>query len=312
MFTYFLLLTAYCDHIWSWSLNPKPIANSPPNIFDIMKPSSVSLIALAAIASTVIAAPRPLHGCALEDVNSLSERDVDVYSRDSGLAPLEREVDHEFDDDLCIRTSPAEAAEAHDKAAAARREAAGNAGNAAKKAREAAERAREAAKKAYVIAGDTRHTTTSTNHHDYSMRGYHHGMHAAAYYQKGEQHENEARNHANHAKYHTDMASWHRSNAAHPGQLDDSVRSAGDSRAEAEASSHAWKAVTTRYDGANGVDGVIPKLMDDIRQYDAWPAVQDYNRNVRAGVEDKRPLEAARRHRDAIAAQRQRESHDRQ
>jgi len=277
-----------------------------------MKPSSVSLIALAAIASTVIAAPRPLHGCALEDVNSLSERDVDVYNRDSGLALLEREVDDEFGDDLCIRTSPAEAAEAHDKAAAARSEAARDAGNAAKKAREAGGKAQEAAKKAYVMAWETQHTTASTNY--YSMRGYHHGMHAAAYYQKGVQHENEASNHANHTKYHTDMASWHRSNAAHPGQLDDSesVRSAGHSRAKAEASSHAWKAVTTRYDGANGVDGVIPKLMDDIRQYDAWPAVQDYNRNVRAGVEDKRPLEAARWHRGAIAAQRQRESHDRQ
>ena len=92
MLTYFLLLTAYCDHIWSWSLNPKPIVNSPPNLFNIMRLSSISLIAtaLAAIAGSVIAAPRPLHVRALEDINSLSERNVDVYSRESRLALLER------------------------------------------------------------------------------------------------------------------------------------------------------------------------------------------------------------------------------
>jgi len=57
-----------------------------------MRLSSVSLIAtaLAAIAGSVIAAPRPLHVRALEDINPLSERNVDVYSRESRLALLER------------------------------------------------------------------------------------------------------------------------------------------------------------------------------------------------------------------------------
>jgi len=70
-----------------------------------MKLSSVSLIiaALAAIAGSTVAAPGPLHARALEDVNSFSERDVDVYSRESGL-----EVDHLF-----TRQSP----ETADKAA---------------------------------------------------------------------------------------------------------------------------------------------------------------------------------------------------
>jgi len=57
-----------------------------------MRLSSVSLIgaALAAIAGSVIAAPLPLHARALEDINSLSERDVDVYNCGSRLALLER------------------------------------------------------------------------------------------------------------------------------------------------------------------------------------------------------------------------------
>jgi len=57
-----------------------------------MRLSSISLIAtaLAAIAGSVIAAPRPLHVRALEDINPLSERNVDVYSRESRLALLER------------------------------------------------------------------------------------------------------------------------------------------------------------------------------------------------------------------------------
>jgi len=83
-----------------------------------MKLSSVSLIiaALAAIAGSTVAAPGPLHARALEDVNSFSERDVDVYSRESGLA--QREVDHLFTRQSTEGTAD-RAAKAHDLAALA-------------------------------------------------------------------------------------------------------------------------------------------------------------------------------------------------
>jgi len=122
-----------------------------------MKPSSVSLIAtaLAAIAGSSIAAPGPLHARALEDVNSFSERDVDVYSRESGLALLEHKVDGGSVDNLFIRASIADgcrqAAAAHDTAEAHKREAARKARGVAEKAEEAASTAREAAWKARLM-----------------------------------------------------------------------------------------------------------------------------------------------------------------
>ena len=88
----------------------------------------------------------------MEDVNSLSKRDIDVYSRESGLSLLEREVDDEFGADLFTRTSHSEAAEACDKAAQARSEAAEEAKEASKRAKEAVAEAWEAGAKASVIA----------------------------------------------------------------------------------------------------------------------------------------------------------------
>jgi len=90
-----------------------------------MKLFSVSLVitTLAAIAGSAIAAPGPLHARALDTVNSLGGRDVDVNGRESDLALLEREV--EFVDELSTRDNRPHhegagmAAEAHGTAASA-------------------------------------------------------------------------------------------------------------------------------------------------------------------------------------------------
>jgi len=89
---YFTYLTAYCGHIWSWSLNPQPTSPSliSSNPTEHMKLSSVTLVAttLTAIAGSAIAAP--LHAHALEAItNFFGERDVDVNSHESGFALLE-------------------------------------------------------------------------------------------------------------------------------------------------------------------------------------------------------------------------------
>jgi len=90
-----------------------------------MKLFSVSLVVttLAAIAGSAIAAPGPLHARALDTVNSLGGRDVDINGRESDLALLEREV--EFVDELSTRDNHPHhegagmAAKAHGTAASA-------------------------------------------------------------------------------------------------------------------------------------------------------------------------------------------------
>jgi len=92
-----------------------------------MKLSSISLVAtaIAAIAGSGIAAPGPLHARALDVTNSFDDRDVEVNSRESGLALLEREIDNEVVDGLFTRgrtplyVKSANAAEEHKKAAKA-------------------------------------------------------------------------------------------------------------------------------------------------------------------------------------------------
>jgi len=65
-----------------------------------------SIFYIAAIASRAIAAPAPFHARALEQVNS-SERDLDVYPRESWVTVLERDVvDGEPVDDLFTRFLP--------------------------------------------------------------------------------------------------------------------------------------------------------------------------------------------------------------
>jgi len=88
-----------------------------------MKLLSVSLVVttLAAIAGSAIAAPGPLHVRALDTINSLGRREVDVNGCESDLALLEREV--EFVDELSTRDdlpdpeSVGEAAKEHEEAA---------------------------------------------------------------------------------------------------------------------------------------------------------------------------------------------------
>jgi len=131
-----------------------------------MKLSSVSLIAtaLAAITASAIAAPGSLRARALENVNSFSERDG-VYSRESGLALLEREVDGEFVDDLFMRSIAGShqaavargwAAATCEWAALAGKEATKKADEAGGKASELAWKARKAAQKATTIADRAR------------------------------------------------------------------------------------------------------------------------------------------------------------
>ena len=199
-------------------LRIKPIVNSTPSIFNIMRLSSVTLIAaaLSSIADSVIAAPRPFHARALEDVNSFSERDVqvDVHSRKSGLALLEREVDDEFGDDLFIRTTHSEAAAARASASTASKEASTKARLAADKAEEAAKKAKEAADKAHKIG-------KPTSDHDW---------YAAHYKYQVSFHGQRADGHDNDATQHTKMAG----NKSNPNR---SKKTAENSITEATASS---------------------------------------------------------------------------
>ena len=98
-----------------------------------MKFSSIPLIAVTFAGST-FASPGALHARALEDVHSFIERNVAIYSRESGLALLERKVNGGFVDLFArqarsgyVRTHQGcdEAAEALEKAAADQRIAAG-------------------------------------------------------------------------------------------------------------------------------------------------------------------------------------------
>ncbi len=73
-----------------------------------MKFSSISLVAaaLAAIAGSTTAVPVPLYAPTLERVNSLQQRDLlDLHRRESGVAPLERDVDGELLDSLVTRSN---------------------------------------------------------------------------------------------------------------------------------------------------------------------------------------------------------------
>jgi len=162
-----------------------------------MRLSSVTLIAaaLSSIADSVIAAPHPFHARALEDVNSLSERDVqvDVHSRKSGLALLEREVvDDEFGDDLFIRTTQPEAAAARTMASLASSGASTTAELAAFRAEEAAKKAQEAAGKAYGIG-------CPTSDHD---------LETAYCQEQARFHRQEADHHHKDAASHADMAGY--------------------------------------------------------------------------------------------------------
>jgi len=236
-----------------------------------MRLSSVSLIAaaLAATAGSVMAAPRPLHARALEDVNSLSERDVDVHSRESGLALLEREVDDEFGNDLFIRTDPNDRAR-HIAAAAARVGAAKEARKAAACARKAHDKAQEAAMKANVIAEHNRvvhrddHSTD-----DYRKWGSDHGKNADVYHEDGHHHNKMAIEHDKHEVYHTGMARGHSPAVTY--ELGDSVKSPQDSILDAAESRRASYAAITSY------SGVIDRLMGHIQEYDTHPAVREYN-----------------------------------
>jgi len=217
-----------------------------------MRLSSVTLIAaaLSSIADSVIAAPRPFHARALEDVNSLSERDlqVDVHSRKSGLALLEREVDDEFGDDLFIRTTQSEAAAARTMASLASSGASTTAELAAFRAEEAAKKAQEAKSKAYELG----HLTSGSNHHldaDYCQR-------------QAINHRKEAVCHHKDAARHTEIAEREPS---HPGV---SKKIAEGSKTEAEASS-------LRSDHAiAGYEDFIDKIGHIIGKYDSHLAEQ--------------------------------------
>jgi len=193
---------------------------------------SISLItaALTAIAGSVVAAPCP-HARALENVNSLSERDVDVYSRGPGLAPLERE------DDLFIRTK-SEAAKArnsaakadkvtHSGAADARRkagkkwiEAAEAARKAASNARKTGEKAQEASTKAHVIADHVAEEARMTGDKakaeeaaGYRHQADGHQESATLYRNEALLHDAKATAHDNKGKSHNTLAASHRDEA---------------------------------------------------------------------------------------------------
>ena len=148
-----------------------------------MRLSSISLIAatLAAIAGSVIAAPRPLHARALEGINSLSECDVDVYSCESGLVLLERKEDNKAQE-------------------------------AANAAREAANAAREAARKAQLISDwDQNHR------YPMSRQAQHHRKEAKEYGGQASLHQRQAQASLRQRQAQPE-ASLHQRQADHPGR----------------------------------------------------------------------------------------------
>ena len=255
-----------------------------------MKLSSISLItaALAAIAGSVFAAPCPLYARALENVNSLSERD-DVYSRGSGLALPEREVDDEFNDDLFIRTK-SEAAEAHDSAAeagsAAKRlttrleatkarekaeqtckEAATAARKAAANARKTEEKAREAARKAHVIADATARVTGDKADR---REAYRHQGEANNYHNEANDHDNRATGHDREQKSHKAMKDNHKDPKT-PIQP-------GNSRKQAEKSTtKALQSISTSKEESKRYQDAFDRKEATVAEYNGHPAVAEYN-----------------------------------
>jgi len=273
-FTYYTLYVYLFSTSYSllWShlelvSESQTVVNSPPNIFNIMRLSSVSLIAaaLTAIAGSVIAVPGPLHARALEDVNSLSKRDIDVYSREFGLSLLEREVDDEFGADLFTRTSHSEAAEACDKAAQVHSEIAKEEKEASKMAKEAAAKAWEAGAKASVIAGQAK----ADNHKHvaayYSTQVDVHHADATRLGQKAIDHKDEADRHTRNNTYLTEMASKHRPNHA------DAKTLYNHAKAEATMKSPALRDVTAEYKRVSANKGAA------IATYNLHPAVVQYD-----------------------------------
>ena len=243
-----------------------------------MRLSSVSLIAaaLTAIAGSVIAVPGPLHARALEDVNLLAKRDIDVYSRESqtGLSLLEREVDNEFGDDLFIRDSHSEAAKACDKAAQARSEVAEEAKKAMKIAEEAAAKAWEASAKASVIAGQAKADNHKNLEAYYSAQAAGHHADAISLDQMAIHHKNEVDYHTRDKTYHTEMASNHRSNHANAESPSCSKTLSYNATAEATMRSRALRDATAGHKRVSADKGAA------IAVYDLHPAVVRYDAAV--------------------------------
>jgi len=174
-----------------------------------MKLSLVSLIpaALAAIAGTMtIATPGPLHVRALEDVNS-SERDIDVYSRESGLALLKRDADGEFVDGLFIRVTLDEGSEL---AAQARKKAAGACIEAAEEAEEANRKAKEIVRKTNDAARTAKDAARKAARKETLFPG-----HAAHYRKLAFEHREQAKGYTKLAAGHAKMAIRLRKAASH-------------------------------------------------------------------------------------------------
>jgi len=213
-----------------------------------MRLSSISLIAatLAAIAGSVIAAPRPLHARALEGINSLSECDVDVYSCESGLVLLERKEDNKAQE-------------------------------AANAAREAANAAREAARKAQLISDwDQNHRypmSRQAQHHRKEAKEYggqaslHQRQAQASLHQRQAQaslHQRQAQASLRQRQAQPE-ASLHQRQADHPGRW-------------THPSNEVLDGAITRYNDATAVTRAA------IANYDCHPVVEKDNKDRAAGT----------------------------